>query len=161
MVEIELMIFWRFNFSNAGIVHHSMLLDGPLGIDLDTNLFFLSGLNWEKFHFTRSVNSGRSPQKSFFACFSQKKFLFTVDGYGEVKYHPQSPGREIYPQILLKTQKITPASKNNFSTSHLLSFPVSQLPSYPCFHKKNYSRNEKQLLNFPASHLLSFIASLF
>jgi hypothetical protein len=103
MVEIEFSIFWHFNFSNGGIVHHSMVLNGPSRIDLAPNLFYLSGLNWERFHFARSVNSGRSPQKSFFACFSQKKFLFTVDGYGEVKYHSQSPEREIYPQILLKT----------------------------------------------------------
>jgi hypothetical protein len=104
MVEIEFRTFCHFNFSNGGIVHHSMVLNDPPGTDLVPNLFYLSGLNWKRFHFARSVNSGRSPQKSFFARFSQKKFLFTVDGYGEVKYHSQSPERETYPQILLKAQ---------------------------------------------------------
>ncbi|NIM11100.1 MAG: hypothetical protein GTO45_03860 [Candidatus Aminicenantes bacterium] len=75
MVEIEFRTFWHFIFSNGDIVHHSMVLDGPLRIDLAPNLFCLSGLNWERFRLIQSVNvtTRACPQKFFSVLFSAKK----------------------------------------------------------------------------------------
>lgn len=42
--------------------------------------------------------AGSSPQKSFFACFWQKKFLYTVDGLRETKYNSTGPKRKCYPK---------------------------------------------------------------